>query len=100
MKFKFWKSEPKVQKPEENPRSALDRALTKVSLLEDVVSTSECPDGTIVIYVRGGVDKHYDRIVELIQTHAPGVHGQIRRAAEAAEAAARRPAEMTAALLH
>ena len=58
----------------------LDAALSRISLIEDVVSTALNKDGTVTILVKGEVDKHYPGIVLLMQRHAPGVRGEVRRA--------------------
>lgn len=78
MGFKFLKN----SQGKKMDLAAVDKAIAKVSLFESVVRTSQNPDGTVVIYVRGAVDDNYDHIVQFLRLHAPGIHGQIRRAAD------------------
>jgi hypothetical protein len=58
----------------------LDRALSRISLFDEVVGTALNEDGTVTIYVRGSVSDSFPKIVGLIRKHAPGTHGEVRLA--------------------
>ena len=60
--------------------SGIDNALARISLIDDVVGTQVNHNGTVTIFVRENVDRHYPKIVAIMQKHAPGVRGEVRSA--------------------
>ncbi len=58
----------------------LDRTLARISLFDEVVRAQPNPDGSVTIFVRGDIADSYEHIVGFIREHAPGVHGELRRA--------------------
>jgi hypothetical protein len=74
-KFPFLSNDTKAEEP-----AGLDRALARISVLEEVTGTKVNVDGTVTIYVKGSVSECYSKIVQLMKRHAPGVRGEVRRA--------------------
>jgi roadblock/LC7 domain-containing protein len=56
---------------------SLEKALSKLSLMEGVVAVEQTTDGMVLVYV-DNVDARYAAVTALFAKHSPETHGQIR----------------------
>lgn len=55
-----------------------ERAISRLSLRDDVIGIRENLSGEITVFVRGNVADSFDSIVRQLRQDAPGVHGDVR----------------------
>lgn len=71
----FWRKHDVPQGPR-----GLDYALSRISVMEEVTGARLNEDGSVLIFVNRPVDEAFPAIVSVIQQHAPGLRGEVRRA--------------------
>ncbi len=57
----------------------VDLLMTKLSVMDEVVSARVNDDGTITVYVKVNVEQALPKILGCVRTFAPGTHGEVRR---------------------